>query len=147
MVYEKKRKKLELLIISLFVGFGFGGCLDTKVSNEEAGKLPVCIETGDNTYTMSVGSIVEVGDYFQAITDGKGYSMYPIEEGQQLTFRIANEVIMLNTRYQELEKGACMEVFHTVVEDKEGNKVLEAHASNPSDYRTLVKAAEYVFKF
>lgn len=140
--------KLKLLIASLFVVAGFTGCLgEKKVSDEEASKLPICIETSDNMYTMSQSSIGEIAPIFKQISGNDGYNMYPIKEGKQLIFKFRNETIMLDTRYQELEKGACMEVIHTIIKDAQGNKVVEAHSSNANDYRTLVKVAEFIFKF
>ncbi len=40
-----------------------------------------------------------------------------------------------------------MEISHVKVSDKNNKKSLEAHSSKSTDYRTLVKVAEYVFKF
>lgn len=140
-------KYFKLLTISIILIFGFNGCFEKKVTDEEASKLPVCVETSDNMYTMSQGTIGEVGGYYKQIAGTEAYNMYPRKGGKQLIFKVNNETILLDTNYQELEKGACMEIVHVKVTDKNGKKGLEAHSSNPTDYRTLAKVAEYVFKF
>lgn len=151
MFLNKKIISLSIASIAILI---LSGCNDVKkVSDEEASKLPICIETSNDMFTMSQGSIGEVGNYFNQMAKlsnkEKYYDMYPIKEGKQLIFNIfaTGETILMDTRYQELEKGACMELFHTIVKNKKGENTLEAHSSNPSDYRTLVKVAEYVFKF
>lgn len=140
-------KKLNFLAIGVFLSLIITGCSETNVTDEQAGKLPVCVETSDNVYTMSQGGISEVGDYYNQLL-GKGtYEMYPRTGGKQLIFKVNNETILMDTNYQELEKGACMEIVHVVVKDKNGKKELEADSSNSTDYRTLTKVVEYVFKF
>jgi len=139
--------KKHLISISLIGMIGFTGCMETNVTDEEARKLPVCVETSDNMYTMSQGTIGEVGDYYNQALGKDTYNMYPRKGGKQLIFKVRGETILMDTDYQELEKGACMEISHVKVSDKNGNKSLEAHSSKSTDYRTLVKVAEYVFKF
>ena len=140
-------KKIKFLIVGLFLSLIVTGCFETNVTDEQARKLPVCVETNDNVYTMSQGSIGEVGDYYNQVLGKETYEMYPRKGGKQLIFKVNNETILMDTNYVELEKGACMEISHVIVKDKNGKKGLEADSSNSTDYRTLTKVAEYVFKF
>lgn len=140
-------KHIKLLTIMSILIIALNGCFKTEVSDEVASKLPVCVETSKDMYTMSQGNIAEVGNYFKQSAGEEAYKMYPIENGKQLIFKIKKETIILDTKYQELEKGACMEIIRVHAKDKNGQKALEASSSNPEDYRNLVKVAEYIFKF
>jgi len=140
-------KKLKFLFFGLFLSLMITGCFEKNISDAEARKLPVCVETSDNMFTMSQGSIGEVGDYYNQLLGKDTYNMYPRKGGKQLIFKVKGETILMDTDYQELEKGACMEISHVKVTDKNGKKGLEAFSSNATDYRTLAKVAEYVFKF
>jgi len=140
-------KKIKFLMVGLFLSLIVTGCFETNITDEQARKLPVCVETSDNVYTMSQGSIGEVGDYYNQAFGKETYEMYPRKGGKQLIFKVNNETILMDTNYIELEKGACMEISHVIVKDKNGKKGLEADSSNSTDYRTLTKVAEYVFKF
>jgi hypothetical protein len=140
----KIKSLASLTVISLLAS----GCFETKplkVSNEEANKLPICIETDENYFTMSQGTISEVGGHYKILN---AFKMTSIPEGQQLVFNFGNNElnITLDTRYQALEKGACMEVFHVKYQHINGD-VLEGDSSNRNDYRTLTRVAESVFKF
>lgn len=140
-------KKYLISIVTIGSLFVLSGCMETNISDDDARKLPVCVETSDNTFTMSQGTIGEVGDYYNQLLGKDAYDIYPKKGGKQLIFKVNNETILMDTNYQELEKGACMEIIHVKVTEKDGKKGLEASSSKATDYRTLTKVAEYVFKF
>lgn len=138
--------KFKYLFGLTFLTLVFSGCLETepsKVSNEEANKLPICIETDEDYFTMSRGTINEVSEYYRNFN---AFKMNSIAEGQQLVFDFGNELTILNTRYQPLEKGACLEVFHVKYKSRNGD-TLEGDSLNRNDYRTLTRVAESIFKF
>jgi len=140
-------KYLRLVIISIMLIIGFNGCFERELTDAEASKLPVCVETSDNMYTISQGSIGEVGGYYKQLLGDEVFTMHPRKGGKQLIFKVENETILLDTNYQALEKGACMEIVYVKVTDESGKIVLEADSSNAIDYRDLTKVAEYIFKF
>ena len=137
-------KRLRLGIITGIMLLNFTGCFEKEVTDEKARVLPVCVETSDNMYSMSQGTIGDVGDYYNKLLGKDTYSMNPIKNGKQLIFKVKGETILLDTIYQELEKGGCMEITKVKVTDKSGSS---KEATPKSDYRGLTKIAEYVFKF
>jgi len=67
----------------------------------------------------------------------------------KLLFEQGDEQLVMNLRYRELEKGACMEIYHArvIYSSQNGKVTWEADASAANGFVNLKALTEKIFKF
>ena len=140
------RNAVIAIVITLVSGFVLKTTINAlngvSVTDKQAKKLSVCVETREDTYALSRGTIGDLMTYYDQLQKNS-FEMYPIKGGKQLIYSLGGETIMLDTQYRALEKGACMEIVSAKV--KSDGQTQEY--TKEDSLRSMAQVAEYIFKF
>lgn len=114
-----------------------------ELTKEQIAQLNVCVETSENVYALSRGSIEEIQEQYSQIGGNEMFQRNSTKNSEQLVTSMGNEKIILDTEYTELEQGGCMEVVSAKVES--GGVLKEF--TKEKNLRAMARTAEIIFKF